>query len=78
MFGTTRVDVSIGDTVCIVGHKTHLPISDTLVVLGIAYRPGPDDKIKKYLYLSDGNGAYDSDEIRVVQKLHDIQENNNV
>ena len=70
--------VSIGDTVCIVGRKTYLPISDELVVLGIAYRAGPDNIVKKFLYLSDGNGAYDSDKVRVVQKFHRDQENSNV
>ncbi len=56
----------IGDVVCLIDKDTQLPVSSEFVVLGIAYRPGPDEESKKYLYLSDGNGAYTTDEVRVV------------
>ena len=67
----------IGDVVCLIDKKTQLPISSEFVVLGIAHRPGPNNLMRKYLYLSDGNGAYLSDEVRVVEKLLQNQEDSN-
>jgi len=61
-----RLCAGIGDTVCLVDIKTQLPISAEFVVLGIAHRPGPDNSMKKYLYLSDGDCAHNSDKVRVV------------
>jgi len=67
----------IGDVVCLIDKDTQLPISSEFVVLGIAHRPDPNNLMRKYLYLSDGNGAYLSDEVRVVGKLLQTQENSN-
>ena len=64
----------IGDAVYLVDKDTQLPISPKLIVLGIAHRPGPDNSMKKYLYLSDGNSAYESDEVREVESS--VEENN--
>lgn len=65
----------IGDTVYLIDKKTQLPISTEFTVLGIAHRSGPDNLMKKYLYLSDGNGAYTTDEVRVVYTKENSQEN---
>ena len=67
--------VGIGDTVCLIDRCTQLPVSSEFIVLGIAHRPGPDNLMKKYLYLSDGNGAYTADEVRVVSARVNSQEN---
>ena len=56
----------VGDVVYLVDKQTSAPISPELVVLGVAHRPGPDNLMRKYFYLSDGNGAYTTDEVRVV------------
>ena len=69
--------VGIGDTVCLIDRCTQLPVSSEFIVLGIAHRPDPNNLMRKYLYLSDGNGAYLSDEVRVVGKLLQTQENSN-
>ncbi len=66
---------SIGDVVCVVDKKTQLRASSDFIVLGIAHRHGPDNLMKKYLYLSDGNGVYESGEVRVVTQLDILQEN---
>ena len=64
----------IGDVVCLIDRSTQLPVSSEFVVLGIAYRPGPNESTKKYLYLSDGNGAYMAEEVRVVETKKNSQE----
>ena len=64
----------IGDVVCLIDKETQLPVSSEFIVLGIAYRPGPDAQTKKYLYLSDGNEAYMADEVRVVETKKNSRE----
>ena len=67
----------IGDFVCLIDKVTQLPVSSEFEVIGIAYRSGLNDEVEKFLYLSDGNCAYNSDEVRVVQKLLSNQETSN-
>lgn len=67
----------IGDRVCLISQKTQMPISGEFEVIGIAYRGDTGSKAKKYLYLSDGNCAYSADEVRVVEKLLNIEEMSN-
>lgn len=73
--GINGINVDIGDVVCLVDKSTNLPISQDFIVLGIAHRPGPDSLMRKYLYLSDGNGAYESGKVRVVTVKENSQEN---
>ena len=69
----------IGDIVCLVDNETNSLVKpDNLTVLGVVYRPGSNKKVQKYLYLSDGNVAHLAENVRVIQKLNDIEENSNV